>query len=104
VQPKNYNQAAITDNCIFSKDLRYRCAVPLHLVSGKDTIIMESKTQKEPHPDTLRTRPGSGAVPDAGIPASDPKTEWKKRLLSLDAEKQKQIALKYYGGHMPWKD
>ncbi len=30
--------------------------------------------------------------------------KWKERLLSLDTEKQKQIAFKYYGGVMPWKD
>jgi hypothetical protein len=29
--------------------------------------------------------------------------KWKKRLLSLDENEQKQIASKYYGGHMPWK-
>lgn len=28
---------------------------------------------------------------------------WKKRLLSLDENEQKQIAAKYYGGQMPWK-
>lgn len=28
----------------------------------------------------------------------------KKRLLSLDEEKQYAIAKKYYGGNMPWKE
>lgn len=28
---------------------------------------------------------------------------WRDRLSGLDEELQKQIASKYYGGHMPWK-
>ncbi|MBO5035959.1 MAG: hypothetical protein J6D42_02640 [Clostridia bacterium] len=28
---------------------------------------------------------------------------WKERLNSLDQEKQRHIAEKYYGGKMPWK-
>ena len=65
---------------------------------------MLSKTQKEPRPEINKTKPVGAAAPDAEITAPNMKTDWKKRLLSLDADKQKQIALKYYGGHMPWKD
>ncbi len=61
---------------------------------------MLSKIQKEPNPEIKKS--------DTGLPLdtrqADPKAGWRKRLLSLDADRQKQIALKYYGGHMPWKD
>lgn len=65
---------------------------------------MYSKTQKEPRPETLMGKSSGGVVSDAILTISSPKSDWRKRLLSLDADKQKQIALKYYGGHMPWKD
>ena len=29
---------------------------------------------------------------------------WRDRLASLDEQKQKYIAFKYYGGHMLWKE
>ncbi|HAZ18985.1 MAG TPA: hypothetical protein DCY74_02520 [Clostridiales bacterium] len=29
--------------------------------------------------------------------------KWKTRLCSLDDADQKKIAVKYYGGKMPWK-
>jgi hypothetical protein len=47
---------------------------------------------------------GSGTVPDTGVRIPDSKPDWRKRLSSLDMDKQKKIALKYYGGHMPWKE
>ncbi|HBL84401.1 MAG: hypothetical protein A2Y17_04760 [Clostridiales bacterium GWF2_38_85] len=31
-------------------------------------------------------------------------SKWRNRLASLDEKKQKYIASKYYGGHMPWKE
>jgi hypothetical protein len=30
--------------------------------------------------------------------------QWKMRLLSLPDERQSEIAKKYYGGNMPWKN
>lgn len=47
--------------------------------------------------------PHRNAVTGFELPPS-PGECWKQRLSSLDADRQKQIAAKYYGGHMPWRD
>lgn len=31
------------------------------------------------------------------------KVKWSNRLNSLDAERQREISMKYYSGKMPWK-